>query len=82
MKHRHGAALVAWLLLAGACASTAANPWHVPKGREGRFRESRKVCHQLTDNDDGTTVRDRMDACMGRRGWRRQRWYDRFGIKM
>ncbi|MCP5068012.1 MAG: hypothetical protein GY946_15730 [bacterium] len=79
MRFRYGAALLVLLHLSSACA-TAANPWHVPKGQEGRFRDARKVCHQLTDNDDGTAIRERMDGCMGRRGWRRQRWWDRLGI--
>ena len=80
MQLRLGAAWLGTLLLAGACASGPSDPWHVPKGQEGRFREARKICHQLTDNDDGTAVRERMDGCMERRGWRRERWYDRLGI--
>ncbi|MCP5055266.1 MAG: hypothetical protein GY937_00920 [bacterium] len=80
MRLRHAAALLALLFVSGACAGPA-DPWHVPKGREGRFRDARKVCHQLTDNDDGSVVRERMDACMGRRGWRRTRWYDRLGVE-
>ena len=58
------------------------NPWHVPKGREGRFREARKVCHDLTDEDGGITNRERYDECMYRRGWRRSRWTDRFRINL
>ncbi len=80
MHRRHAAALLALLTLAAACATGPPNPWHVPKGREGRFREARKVCHQLTDLDDGSVDRERMDRCMHRRGWRRERWYDRIGV--
>lgn len=72
-----------WVLLLVtmlACAGGPQNPWHIPKGREGRFREANRVCHQLTDNDDGTAHRERFDGCMERRGWRRQRFTDRIGI--
>ncbi len=68
------------LLFVQGCAGDPSRPWHVPKGREGRFREASQVCHQLTDRDDGTVERKRFDACMQRRGWRRQRWTDRIGI--
>ncbi|MAE95036.1 MAG: hypothetical protein CL910_10280 [Deltaproteobacteria bacterium] len=70
--------LLALFLL--GCAAGPQNPWHIPKGREGRFREARKVCHDLTDKDGRIVDRERFDACMYRRGWRRERWTDRIGF--
>lgn len=64
------------------CAGGAGKPWHIPKGREGRFREANRVCHQLTDNENGTVERDRFEGCMKRRGWRKENWTDRLGFNM
>ena len=71
-------ALLALFVL--GCATGPQNPWHIPKGREGRFREARKVCHDLTDKDGGVTNRELFEGCMHRRGWRRSRWTDRIGF--
>ncbi len=78
---RAGAALFLVVFAVG-CASDAGRPWHIPKGREGRFREANRVCHQLTDADDGTAVRERFESCMKRRGWRKERWTDRLGFNL
>ena len=72
-----------FLLLFGvSCASNAGAPWHIAKGREGRFREANRVCHQLTDGEDGRPIRERFEGCMERRGWRRERWTDRLGFNL
>jgi len=61
--------------LAAGCAGRSA-PWHVPPGAEDRFRESRRVCRMLTD-EDGALHEDRFERCMERRGWEREGWLRR-----
>ena len=84
-RHRlraHGLLVLFVASSALACAGGPGDPWHIPKGREGRFREANRICHQLTDLDDGITHRSKFDGCMIRRGWRRERWTDRFDLGM
>jgi hypothetical protein len=69
--------LAAGLALQVGCAGPSA-PWHVPAGQEARFAENRQVCRQLTDARDGSPVPERFATCMERRGWRHQRFYERW----
>ncbi len=82
MERRRLTAVASLALFVGSvslsCAGGPTDPWHIPKGREGRFREANRICHQLTDKDQGIVDRQKFDKCMGMRGWRRERWTDRF----
>ena len=66
---------VAVVLVLGCVGSSS--PWYIPKGAHDRFRQARKVCHELTDTADGPAP-ELFDTCMERRGWRRERFYDRW----
>ena len=75
-----GSGLVAAGLAAGwlgaACAGPQ-TPWHVPSGRESRFQETLRVCRMLTDEPGGVPHDSRFEACMERRGFRRQNVFER-----
>jgi hypothetical protein len=75
---RAAALALAAALLGAGCASSA-SPWHVPAGSEERFREAQRVCHMLTD-EHGVLQAERFDACMKRRGWKRQNLFRRLRL--
>lgn len=56
-------------LLAGCASDTAA--WVVPSGSQERFERAKEACEMLTDGPEA------FDRCLKRRGWRRERWYER-----
>jgi hypothetical protein len=61
---RRFAALLVVLGVTG-CALPSAR-WIVPAGAQDRYAESRRACHQLTDE------LERFDDCMSRRGFERE----------
>ena len=66
------------LLVCGtlSCASRPA-PWDVRLNQQERFRETRKLCHDLTDGKDGSFHRELFDTCMARRDFHRQSLFRR-----
>lgn len=66
-----GAAALLGLVAGAGCAGRSAS-WHVPEGQEARFRETRRVCRMLTDEEGGAFAADRFERCMQRRGWSRE----------
>ncbi|MDX1650044.1 MAG: hypothetical protein R3263_09350 [Myxococcota bacterium] len=58
----------------GACAG-GPRPWEVPPERRARFEETRRVCHVLTDGEQGGVRPQVFDRCMERRGFQRVPWW-------
>ena len=57
-----------------ACFSLPGAAWDVKKGEEGRYKQARKVCRQLTDGEDPELAADLFENCMTRRGFKRKWW--------
>jgi len=64
----------AGLLMGGAGCAGGPAPWDVPPSKRARFEETRRLCHDLTDQD-GRTRPEPFDRCMERRGFSREAWW-------